>query len=117
MKDIGYVEELSEGGRKTIGKYPLTDIVRATFVDHRLVTVARSAKNTFVLCVENPASTGRAKQAKIHLTEASMLSLIATIVIYYNHKKIDVEQLMKEINEKEFQEYEYLNANDEEEEL
>lgn len=115
MKDIGYVEELSEDGRHLLGKFAFTDIIRATFIDHRLVTVARSTANTFCLVVENPSSSGRGRQAKIHLTEASMLSLMAAIIIYYNHKKIDIEQMMRAINEKEFQEYEYLNANDEEE--
>ena len=114
MKDIGYVQEVSEDGHHLLRKLAFTDIIRATFIDHRLVTVARSTANTFCLVVENPSSSGRGVQAKIHLTEASMLSLMATIIIYYNHKKIDIEQMMRVINEKEFQEYEYLNANDEE---
>jgi len=110
MKDIGYVEEISEDGRHLLGKFAFTDIIRATFIDHRLVTVARTTANTFCLVVENPSSSGRGRQAKIHLTEASMLSLMATIIIYYNHMKIDIEQLMRVVNDKEFQEYEYLNA-------
>ena len=115
MKDIGYVEELSEDGRHLLGKFAFTDIIRATFIDHRLVTVARTTANTFCLVVENPSSSGRGRQAKIHLTDASMLSLMATIIsIYYNHMKIDIEQLMRVVNDKEFQEY--LNANDEEDE-
>jgi len=116
MKDIGFIEEYDEDRRVLLGRYQFTDIIRATFIDHRLVTVARSTKNTFCLVVENPSSSGRGMQAKIHLTEASMLSLMATIIIYYNHKKIDVEQLMKVVNDKEFQEYEYMNANDVEDE-
>lgn len=75
----------------------ITDWVRSTFKDHRLCSVIRTAENDFVLSVENPASSGRATQCNIHLTEDSMLAMMSAIFIYYQHHGIDITKCMEEL--------------------
>ena len=72
MPDIGTITLQSPDG--TPGRtLQLTDLVRATYKDHRFCTVARAEDNTFLLAVENPTSTGRAALSQMYLSEDSML--------------------------------------------
>lgn len=75
----------------------ITDWVRSTFKDHRLCSVIRTEEGSFVLSVENPASSGRATQCNIHLTEDSMLAMMSAIFIYYQHHGIDITKRMEEL--------------------
>lgn len=85
----------------------ITELVRATFKDHRLCTVARTEENTFVLAVENPSSTGRLASAQIHLSEESMLALVNMIFVYYIHKGLDFKEVIASVSDERDIQYEY----------
>ena len=93
-KSIGTVE-IGDGVRTR--QVEITDWVRSTFKDHRLCTVIRTEENSFVLSVENPISSGRSAKCNIHLTEDSMLAMISSIMIYYEHHGIDITKRMAEL--------------------
>lgn len=95
-----------EGG---VHEIAITNMVRSEFKDHRLCTVARTEENTFVLAVENPASSGRNPSGLLHLTEDSMLALFGVICSYYIHQGIDLDKRMKELIEADEIEIEYID--------
>lgn len=88
-------------------KMEITDWVRGTYKDHRLCSVIRTEENTFVLSVENPTSSGRAVQSNIHLTEDSMLAMMSSILIYYEHHGIDITKRMAELVNSDSMNYEF----------
>lgn len=102
--DIGTVTVSDSFGSRNIA---ITDFVRSTFKDHRLCTVIRTEENTYVLAIENPSSTGRATIANIHLSEESMLALVSCVMIYYEHKGIDITQKFQELINSEKINYEF----------
>ena len=111
MSDIGTITLQSPDG--TPGRtLQLTDLVRATYKDHRFCTVARAEDNTFLLAVENPASTGRATLAQMHLSEESMLAIASCIFLFYQHKEIDVTEKFQEIASSGNLSYEYAPKKD-----
>lgn len=93
-KSIGTIE-IHDGMKSR--QVEITDWVRSTFNDHRLCSVIRTEEGSFVLSVENPASSGRATQCNIHLTEDSMLAMMSAIFIYYQHHGIDITKRMEEL--------------------
>lgn len=106
-KVIGKVTIHDEHTKQTIKEIEITDMVRSVFNDHRMCTIARTEDNTFVLAIENPASTGRLPMSQIHLSEDSMLALVNGIFLFYHHNNIDIEQKMKEIVDSDSIIYEY----------
>jgi len=78
-----------------VKKVSITDMVRCEFSDHRLVTVAHTEEDCYLLAVENPQSTGRANQTSMYLTEGSVASLFYTYILYLEHNGIDVNELSK----------------------
>lgn len=85
----------------------LTDLVRCADRDDRLCTVARAEDNTFLLAVENPASTNRATRSQMYLSEESMLALASCIVLFYEHNGIDISDKFEEIVKSKHIEYEF----------
>lgn len=61
----------------------LTDIVRSTFKDNRVVTVARDEENGFLLSVENMPDTGRNPKVEMYLSEGSFVALFLTMTIFF----------------------------------
>lgn len=109
MGKTGVVSIIEEGKdfEKVVKEIDITDYVRAEFKDHRLCTVVRTEENTFVLAVENPASSGRNPLSQMHLTEESMLGLLNAIFLYYMHNNIDIEAKMKELVNSDNIEFEF----------
>lgn len=97
MKDIGTITIRNEDG---IREVKITRVVRAEYKDHRLCTVAKTELGTYVLGVENPVSTGRATVNMMHLTEESMLALLNTVFVFFNHFDTDIEKEMEALVEK-----------------
>lgn len=106
MPDIGTLTLTSPDGtpNRTLR---LTNLVRCAYKDHRLCTVARAEDNTFLLAVENPASTGRAALSQMYLSEESMLAIASCIVLYYEHNGIDISDKFEEIVNSKHVEYEF----------
>ncbi len=96
-KSIGKVYILDSATQKPLSEVAITDMVRSTFKDHRMCTVARTEENTFVVAIENPPSTGRLSLSQMHLTEDSMIALVSCISLFYEHNKIDLRQKVKDI--------------------
>ena len=76
-------------------KVAITDMVRCEFSDHRLVTVAHTEEDAYLLSVENPQSSGRATQTNMYLTEGSAAALFYTYILYMEHNGMDVNELFK----------------------
>lgn len=70
-------------------------MVRCEFADHRLVTVAHTEEDAYLLSVENPQSSGRATQTNMYLTEGSAAALFYTYILYLEHNGIDANELFK----------------------
>ena len=77
---------------------PIKNFVRCEFTGRRLCTVAETTENTFVLAVENPASSGRASSSVMHLTEESLFALVSSVFVYFTHMGVDVDEKLKNIN-------------------
>lgn len=96
------MEEKKNIGEVTLGygdgplrKIGITDMVRCEFSDHRLVTVAHTEEDAYLLSVENLQSSGRATQTNMYLTEGSAAALFYTYILYLEHNGIDVNELFK----------------------
>lgn len=96
------MEESKDIGEITLGfdnesarKVVITDMVRCEFEYHRLVTVAYTDEDAYLLSVENPQSSGRATQSNMYLTEGSAVALLYTYILYLEHNGIDVNELFK----------------------
>lgn len=96
------MEESKNIGEITLGfdnesarKVVITDMVRCEFEDHRLVTVAHTDEDAYLLSVENPQSSGRATQSNMYLTEGSAVALLYTYILYLEHNGIDANELFK----------------------
>ncbi len=82
-----------------IETHPVKEYVRSVHHGHRLCTVGRVGKDggVFIVAIENPESSGRKAQDQMLLTEDSMLALVDTVFLYYQHKGIDIGQRMLEL--------------------
>lgn len=76
-------------------KVKITNMVRCEFSDHRLVTIAKTEEDCYLLAVENPISSGREPQTSMYLTEGSAVALLSTFMLYLNHNEIYAEELFK----------------------
>lgn len=96
MEESKNIGEITLGyGSDSARKVVITDMVRCEFADHRLVTVAHTDEDAYLLSVENPQSTGRASQTNMYLTEGSAAALFYTCILYLEHNGIDVNELFK----------------------
>lgn len=73
----------------------IEDVVRAELKDHRLVSIARTEEDSYLLCIENPASSGRSTQQSMYLTEGSVIALFSTYLIYLTHHGINTNELFE----------------------
>lgn len=94
--------EIMNTGTITIGygseherKVKITNMVRCEFSDHRLVTVAKTEEDCYLLSIENPKSSGREPQTSMYLTEGSAVALLSTYMLYLEHNEIDANELFK----------------------
>lgn len=71
----------------------IEDFLRCEFKDHRLMSVVKTEEDAYLFCVENPASTGRATEQKMYLTEGSAVALFSTYMLYLTHHGVDMQQL------------------------
>src|ERR1044072_3299881 len=99
-------EETKNYGTVTIGfgepeqkELKVVDIVQATYTDHRLISTCGLEDGSYLVSVENPASTGRS------LSEKSLIGLMSTIILYFNCKDVDVLQKIKDASGKGAIEY------------
>lgn len=108
--------EIMNTGTITIGygseherKVKSTNMVRCEFSDHRLVTVAKTEEDCYLLCIENPKSSCREPQTSMYLTEGSAVALLSTYMLYMEHNEIDAQELFKKyiLNDEKLK-YEFL---------
>ncbi len=78
----------------------MVDFIQAEFKDHRLINISLIEDGSYVACVENPKSTGRATQQSIWLSKESFIGLLSTIYLYFTIKNENIEELLKEAVEK-----------------
>lgn len=95
--------ESAEGSKQL----DIIDLIRSEFKDHRLITVAKLEDNSFMLSVENPQSSGRAIQSNMRLTEESLLGLLASCMIYFEHNSIDLSNKLLELINSDNIQYSY----------
>jgi len=75
----------------------IESFVQADFKDHRLISVSELENNEgFILCVENPESTGRHKQQTMWLSRESFIGLINTAHLFWMSKNEDMQKLLLE---------------------
>jgi hypothetical protein len=105
-------EETKNYGTVTIGfgepeqkELKVVDIVQATYTDHRLISTCGLEDGSYLVSVENPASTGRSPSEKMRLSEESLIGLMSTIILYFNCKDVDVLQKIKDASGKGAIEY------------
>lgn len=98
MKEKGYIT-LANPVTGTTKTLQVKDFVRAAFKDHRLCSVVRTNENDFVLVVENPASSGRAQQTAMYLSEESLAAIMTCVFLFYEHNGIDITTKFAEVTE------------------
>ena len=66
MEESKNIGEITLGyGSDSARKVVISDMVRCDFADHRLVTVAHTDEDAYLLSLENPQSTRRASQTNM----------------------------------------------------
>lgn len=73
----------------------VADYVRANYKDNRLISVSTLEDGSYVLVIENPASSGRATSNQMWLSQESVIGLVGTIMLHMEAKGINMEQLMR----------------------
>jgi len=85
----------------------IINYIRATFKDHRLCSVSELEGETYIVAVENPASTGRGALSSMHLSEESLVGLMTTILFYWNCKGLNIDKLFMQAVDKEHVDYDF----------
>ena len=82
----------------------ITEDSRIEFKDKRFVSIAETEKGSYVVMVENLASSGRNPKQHLHLTRESFISLFSAIMMHLEMKREDIKSLINECvsNEKVF---------------
>jgi hypothetical protein len=73
------------------------NFVQSKYTDNRLISISELEDNTFMLVVENPASTGRATQSAMRLSKESFMALIAGSFLYFTCKGENMSQMMEDL--------------------
>ncbi|MDD3037926.1 hypothetical protein [Bacteroides sp.] len=109
---------MSEYGTVTLGfgtdeqrEVEIVDYIRSEFKDHRLITVAKTEEDAYLLCVENPESSGRNTCSKMYLSLGSLVALLASTHLFFQNQGLDMAELLKEYVEGDVINYEYPNDN------
>lgn len=74
----------------------ITQASRIEFKDKRFVTIAETEKDSYVIMVENLASSGRNPKQHLHLTRESFVSVFSAIMMHMEMKGEDIERLINE---------------------
>ena len=74
----------------------ITEVSRIEFKDKRFVSIAETEKDSYVVMVENLASSGRNPKQHLHLTRESFISLFSAIMMHLEMKGENVENLIDE---------------------
>ena len=74
----------------------ITQASRIAFKDKRFVTIAETEKHSYVVMVENLASSGRNPKKHLHLTRESFISLFSAIMMHFEMKGESIEDLINE---------------------
>lgn len=89
MKNYGIIKVGDE-------EISITQVSRMEFKDKRFVTIAETEKDSYVVMVENLASSGRNPEQHLHLTRDSFVSLFSAIMMHMEMKGEDIERLINE---------------------
>lgn len=74
----------------------IIEFLKTTFKDNRVISVSLIEDESFACVVENVTSSGRNEQSTIWLSKESMIGLVSTVMIYFNMKGQDIEELLKQ---------------------
>ena len=74
----------------------ITEVSRIEFKDKRFITIAETEKESYVVMIENLASSGRNPKQHLHLTRESFISLFSAIMIHMEMKGENIEDLINE---------------------
>ena len=100
-------EEKKTYGNLTVGygtseqrTIPIVEYVAAIYKDERKVSIARSEEDTYVISVDNYASSGRGSHS-INLSKESLIGVLTTGFMFLGVKGENIEQLLKDSMEGE----------------
>lgn len=99
--EVSYTDR--EGNRKVLD---IINFVQVEFKDNRLVSMGETNEGTYILSVENPEDSERNRQTSIHLTEESLIGLIATIHLFFKETSFPLSEKLGEILKDGQMEYE-----------
>lgn len=74
----------------------IKSFVRAKFKDHRLMTVSLLEDGNYLLCIENPESTGRSTQQIMKLSKESLVGLFTAITLFFNCSQESMLQMLQD---------------------
>ena len=77
-------------------KISITEVLRIEFKDKRFVSISETEKDSYVVMIENLASSGRNSEQHLHLTRESFISLFSAIMMYLQMKGESIEDLINE---------------------
>lgn len=87
-------------GTDTPEELKVIEVVQASYLDNRLITISKAEDDSMVISVENPTSSGRLPQSIMRLSEESFIGLMATMTMYYHLKGADLKELLKSVSGK-----------------
>ena len=74
----------------------ITEVSRIEFKDKRFITIAETEKESYVVMIENLASSGRNPKQHLHLTRESFIHLFSAIIMHLEMKGESIEDLINE---------------------
>lgn len=106
----------SKYGTVTIGcettipkELEIENFIQATFKDNRVICVSELEDGTYLVAVENPTSSGRSILSTIRLSKESLTGLLATILFYFNSKRVDIMTEISEAITRDHVDYQFSN--------
>lgn len=71
----------------------VTDHLRATYADHRLISIVGVEGGSVIVSVENPASTGRNTKNQMWLSPESLSGILTTALLYFSAKGVNIMEM------------------------
>lgn len=75
----------------------ILDFIQCRFKDSRTVSVCQLEDASYLISVENLPSSGRNPQSNLWLSKESFMAVFGTTMLYWNSKKENIDQALKDV--------------------
>lgn len=102
------MENNEYGSIKILGtdkEIPIKNWVKALFTDNRVISILEIDGGDFIIDVQNPEHSERAKQVNMRLSKESFIGLFSALAIYYRCKGYNEKDLIESCKEQGIEYY------------